>query len=192
MKFEKNFSFPEKILPLKIHDPESLIYRKFIVSGEFMHDKEIFLYKAEEKTGKEGFVIFTPMITDDNRHIMVERGWIESKKKSISHRIDTLITGEVNIIGFLRTFRKSSPFLPENDIINNVWFYPDYNNMKIFTGMEIENYYLTQVGYHNDDDSLIKKTMPKINDQNDHLGYAITWFILAFAFFIISYLNYTK
>ena len=50
--------------------------------GNSKFNKQIYLYSLNE-TGKPGFDVITPLMTNSNEHVLVNRGWIEKNYKDL-------------------------------------------------------------------------------------------------------------
>jgi surfeit locus 1 family protein len=119
-----------------------------------------------------GFFQLTPLKLDNGKIILVNRGWAPNGWKD-----NAFENGQVN--GVIRPPRSKRLFSPENAIDRNIWFYEDINAMSQKTGLALEPAVIEAIGQRK------SNTYPypsdgKINLRNDHFGYAITWFSLAF------------
>ena len=56
-------------------------YQRISVSGEYDFEKQIYLYRLNEK-GKPGYDVITPFKTQGLENILVNRGWIETLQKN--------------------------------------------------------------------------------------------------------------
>ena len=159
-------------------------YQRVTVEGKFKFNKQIYLYSLNE-TGKPGFDVITPLMTNSNEHVLVNRGWIEKNYKDLKS-INAIKDNE--IVGIFREIPKPNMFKPKNDIFKNVWFSLDQNDLERFTGINFRNYVIFLEG---------KKTnlpTPKVitaNLTNNHLKYALTWYSVALSI-LIYFLYFRK
>ena len=159
-------------------------YQRVSVEGKFKFNKQIYLYSLNE-TGKPGFDVITPLMTNSNEHVLVNRGWIDKNYKDLKS-INVIKKNE--IIGIFREIPKPNMFKPKNDIFKNVWFSLNQNDLKRFTGINFRNYVIFLEG---------KKTnlpTPKVitaNLTNNHLKYALTWYSVALSI-LIYFLYFRK
>ena len=159
-------------------------YQRVTVEGKFKFNKQIYLYSLNE-TGKPGFDVITPLMTNSNEHVLVNRGWIEKNYKDLKS-INAIKDNE--IVGIFREIPKPNMFKPKNDIFKNVWFSLNQNDLKRFTGINFRNYVIFLEG---------KKTnlpTPKVitaNLTNNHLKYALTWYSVALSI-LIYFLYFRK
>ena len=159
-------------------------YQRVSVEGKFKFNKQIYLYSLNE-TGKPGFDVITPLMTNSNEHVLVNRGWIDKNYKDLK---SINVIKENEIVGIFREIPKSNMFKPKNDIFKNVWFSLNQNDLKRFTGINFRNYVIFLEG---------KKTnlpTPKVitaNLTNNHLKYALTWYSVALSI-LIYFLYFRK
>jgi surfeit locus 1 family protein len=166
-----------------VHDgPSGLEYRRVTVTGRFLHASEIFL--AETHRGKVGFDIVTPLVRDDGGVVFVNRGWIPAETRNAAVRADISPDGPVSIEGLVRATGVRNWLTPDNDLEKNYWFWLDPAAMATFAGVDAPPLVVV-MGPTADADALPAGHRYEINIANDHLQYAITWFILAVAFAVI-------
>jgi surfeit locus 1 family protein len=189
-ELQEKSDLPAIQLPIKLDDLTSFRYRKVKASGEYMHDKEIFLYAGSRshKQG-DGFMILTPLKTLDGRVVIVNRGWIPSDVKSQANRVDTLEAGIVEVIGYVMLGEEKSWIIPENNDKKNIWFNINLEQMQNFVGAKIESYYIMRVFEGNE--YPIGNNL-NVNLRNNHLEYAITWFTSAFTLLTIFILYHKR
>lgn len=175
----QRLSQPTSVLPQELF-PTEYQFRPVEVRGEYLHNKEIFVYARSGAQGNEdGFLLFTPMLTNDNRIIIINRGWIPSKLKSQANRLDTLEVGATTVKGAVMLSEKKGWAVPENDTINNIWFYIDLKQMQAFLGFDVETQYYIQRAYNRSNLGLPIGQNVNENIHNQHFKYVITWFLLA-------------
>ena len=162
---------------------ERMSFRRVVVTGTFIHDQEFYFYAP--KSGKTGYRVVTPVLQELGLTLLVDRGWIPADKLDPATRPEGQIEGDISITGIVRTdiVGIQGP-LPDNDVENNEWFWVDPTAMSAVHGM----YYRPALvvadetanpgGWPRGD-----ATVPGL--RNPHLGYAITWFSLAFALVLI-------
>ncbi|HJD67096.1 MAG TPA: SURF1 family protein [Rickettsia endosymbiont of Bembidion lapponicum] len=168
----------------EIHD--NLPYHKVKITGHFLPNKDIYLYgRRSMSSEKDGYYLVTPFKTNDNKVILVARGWFSNRNKNI-------ITQATNdqpheLIGVTMPSEKTRSYLPANDVRNNVWLTLDLQEASKVLGLNLENFYLIE---ESTDISNLDILLPlSINHlaaiRNDHLEYAFTWFGLAASLVVI-------
>ena len=147
-------------------------------SCEYIRGKDLFLYNSSIYKGKTGFNLISPCKLEDGRTILVDRGFV-MEQKSFSSEDDF-------VVGVIIFPRKASFFAPENDLKQNIWFNINISEVEKFFDIKLENFYV-KMTKTSTDFPIREKFQPNI--PNNHLGYAITWFSLAIAIFMISVRN---
>ncbi len=91
-------------------------YLPVTVSGTFMHQGERHFLATYE--GKPGFNVYTPLMLEDGRFVLVNRGFVPYEKKDPQTRLDGQLDGPVTITGLARDPLSAKPgyFLPDNDV----------------------------------------------------------------------------
>lgn len=149
-------------------------YRRVIVSGAFLHDKAT-LVQASTIRGA-GYWVITPLRQDDGSLILINRGFVPpDAKNSYSKPPET-----VRVTGLLRLTEPKGGFLRSNDAASNRWYSRD-----VAAIAHAKNLLPPPPVYFIDQDSVSDaKALPiggltVVSFPNNHLQYAITWFVLA-------------
>ena len=170
--------------PIKYSNTLKKNYQRVVSDGRFNFEDQIYLYSLNE-SGKPGYDVITPYITLKNENVLVNRGWINKDLKENS--AINFKENKVKITGLLREIYKANIFKPKNDLINNIWFSLDVNDLKELTGKQFPNYMIFLEKPKN------KVPAPKkvsIDVPNNHLKYAITWYSIAIS--ILFYYLYFR
>ncbi|MCH2037675.1 MAG: SURF1 family protein [Rickettsiales bacterium] len=181
-------------LPKDQSDVDDLLFRNYVVKGEFLHDKEIHLYGSKYQSYYgAGYHIITPFrLSDDDTIVMVNRGWIPENFKEPSSRPDSQASGTQTVKGTVIEAQERRWFLPENDTNKNVWIWMDIELMAEYVGEAVLPFIFMEV-----DPGRNPRIMPVPSDgkftiRNDHFEYAITWYSFAFILCVIYYLYHRK
>ena len=90
----------------------------------------------------------------------------------------------LEIIGYLRYPTEKKIFTPKNSPDTNEWYYYDLKEIQKFFGVEInQNFFIKNITDYGND--LLFPSNMKHNFSNNHLQYAITWFMMSISIFII-------
>ncbi|WP_208435430.1 SURF1 family protein [Bartonella phoceensis] len=165
-------------------------YRPVIITGKFLKNKNIFVTAVAQDT--TGYWVLTPLQTADNTLTFVNRGFIpmdarhsfqnaeQSPMRAPPHQDSAIETKQTTIIGLLRMSEKNGFFPRKNNPDKNLWYTRDLPAMAQKLGLSTVAPYFIDAG---------KKTAPQatlpiagltiVHFRNNHLVYAITWFILA-------------
>ena len=153
------------------------------VKGILEH-KSIFILIPVKGSGA-GFRVVTPFKLKDGSKILIDRGVIKEKEKA---RLETLGKERV-VVGYLSWPNETDYFTPEPNLERNIWFSRDTEKMARF----LEAQPILVVATQNRLDPSIKMQDPTNDIPNNHLQYAITWFMMSILWFGMSvYFVYKK
>jgi surfeit locus 1 family protein len=164
-------------------DPLRFEYGRVKVSGRFLHDKEFYL-AARSLKNKVGMQVVTPVRTDDGIIVLFDRGWIPSEKKEPAKRAEGQLPDEVELVGIVRRSQIKRQFAPDNDPPRNFWFHVDVPMMRRIAGGKpdpvLDSFFLEADATPNPG-GIPVGGQTRLEIPNDHLQYAITWFLIALA-----------
>ena len=164
-------------------DPLRREYGRVRVSGTFLHDKEFYL-AARSLKDKVGMQVVTPLRLDDGTIVLFDRGWIPSEKKDPAKRAEGQIPGKVDLTGIVRRSQVKRQFAPDNDPAKNFWFHVDVPLMRQMAGGKadpaLDTFFLDADATPNPGGVPVGG-QTRLDIPNDHLQYAITWFLIALA-----------
>ncbi|MDP2332634.1 MAG: SURF1 family protein [Reyranella sp.] len=164
-------------------DPLRHEYGRVKVAGTFEHGKEFHL-AARSLKNKVGLQVVTPLRTDDGRIVLFDRGWIPSEKKEAPKRAEGQVAGRVELVGIVRRSQIKGRFVPDNVPDKNVWFQVDVPLMRKLAGgapdARLDTFFLDADAAPNPGGAPVGG-QTRLDIPNDHLQYAITWFMLALA-----------
>lgn len=163
--------------------PKVTDYTKVTLTGEFLHDKEIFLYGVlhNGRDNFPGLFVFTPMKLADGAIVFVNRGFVPNELRAASARSEGQIKGPVTINGVLRVPQPRGTFTPSDDLKANLFFTRDPAAFAAATQLQRVAPFSVDA-----DATPVPGGWPKgghtiVSFPNNHLQYAITWFLLAAA-----------
>ena len=183
---------PAIALPDPVEAPEVLEFRRVTLSGRFLHAGE--LHQGGRTHRKQvGFHLVTPLLLDDGRTLLVDRGWVPPEKREPARRPETLDDGPVALEAVLRRggWKGRAIFQPDNDPAGNYWIWIDPPAM--FAAAEAAGAAVARpvtalyaVAVPADPPAALPAaTESRVEIRNDHLEYALTWFALAAALAVI-------
>jgi surfeit locus 1 family protein len=158
-------------------DPAEYEYRRVKLSGTFLNDKQVQVYTVSDLG--PGYWVMTPLRRDDGSSIIVNRGFVPSDKRGPSSRQDGDLTGRVEIVGLMRAPETGGLFLRTNDPANGRWYSRNIPQISQASGLSnVAPFYVDADATPNPGGLPVGgKTM--LTFPNNHLSYAITWYILA-------------
>lgn len=164
---------------LPIADQE---YRPVTLSGTFQHQWERHFFATHK--GATGYFVYTPLLRAAGDYVWVNRGFVPYELKDATKRAEGQVTGPVEINGLLREAiaQKPSSLVPDNDLTKNIFYWKDIRGMSELSGMPAD---ANVLGLFVDaDDAPNPGGLPVggvtlIDQPNNHLQYAITWYGIA-------------
>lgn len=171
-------------------------YLKLKLQGHFLQDN-IFVYgRRSANSEKDGYYILTPFVLNhSSEKILVARAWVPYflKTKIESGEVAIPSGDNTEIIAMNMPGEKKLFFVPDNDISKNIWFFIDLKLANTLLATN-EKFYFKQIraeGLPSDFVPLQITNADKI--PNNHLEYAITWYLIAAASLVIFFLkNYRQ
>lgn len=171
-------------------DLDKMHYRQIKVKGKFLHNYEMYMYGGTTKPSNEHFYyVLTPFLTNDNKIIIVNRGWLPEALKRPEARKDSLVEEQVEVRGAILINEEKSLYTHDNDIKRNIWFYINLNEMEQHIGKPIEKFYILA---QNNFGEFPKGRRVNPNIYNNHLGYALTWLFSAISLLVIYFLYHKE
>lgn len=156
-------------------------YGRVKVAGTFEPGKEFFL-AARSLKNKVGMQVIVPLKTDDGRIVLFDRGWVPDRNSATQAAAPP--TGRVELIGIVRRSQIRARFAPENAPEKNVWFQADVPLMRKLAGAapdpKLDTFFLDADATPNPGGFPVGG-QTRLEIPNDHLQYALTWFLLALA-----------
>lgn len=158
-------------------DAQSTIYRNVALQGEYLQGR-LYRLVGRMQGDTPGFFILNPLRMADGRVVLVNRGYAPKDKEIMPSDPET-------VVGIVRPLREKRYFSPPNDPVKNVWFYEDISALSEASGAPLLPVVVEAIGeprvgvYPIPNDG-------KISLRNDHLGYAVTWFMMAVVALIMA------
>jgi surfeit locus 1 family protein len=161
-------------------------YYRVRVDGRFHHAKELYLYAVAD--GRVGWHVIAPLETVNGDRVLVDRGFVPDELKDPSLRALGQVENVVTVTGIVRSPEIQGLFIPDNEPKANRWFWRDLAGMarSMFPGgtIEVAPFFLEA------EKSDVPGGWPeggqtRLEIPNNHLQYAITWFLLAAALLVI-------
>jgi len=168
-------------------------YYRVHVKGSFDHAKERYLY-ALSNDGEPGWHVITPFDSAEGDLVLIDRGFVPDNLRDPSSRAASQLEGEVDVTGLVRLPESPGPFTPDNEPDNNRWFWRDLNGMvySMFPTATMDPApFLLEAEKSDVPGGWPEGGQTRLELPNNHLQYAITWFLLAGAVVVI-YLVYVR
>jgi surfeit locus 1 family protein len=165
---------------------EDISYLRVKTEGRFDHSKERFVYAVTDEG--VGWHVITPLATPDGEVVLIDRGIVPDALKDPATRPQGEIEGTATVTGLARQPESQGRFTPDNEPEHNRWFWRDLGGLtrSMFPGSEPEVAPLIVEAEPSDvPGGWPRGGATRLDIPNDHLQYAITWFLLAFCLVII-------
>lgn len=163
-------------------DPEADRFLPVEAKGRIA-GKEVLIQSSLKSVGA-GFRVIVPFETD-GRRILLDRGFIR-----LTDRDKSRAELALNVVGNLHWPDEVDGFTPEPDAGGIIWFARDVPALAEHLGTEP----VLVVARTTDESPIIVTPLPVTSSgiPNDHLQYAVTWFLLAFVWAAMTaYLIFT-
>ena len=136
-----------------------------------------------------GFEIVLPLETEDKKYVYVILGWIpyDFKEKFNLDFIDA--NKEFIVNGALIYSKERKPLIPDNEYSASIWYLLNTDEMDNFHKIE-SSAYILKITDQNKFENLLIEFEPS-NIRNNHLQYAVTWFLLSIVI-LIMYIYYIR
>ncbi len=148
-------------------DPVIDKYLQVEATGEIV-DRELHVLTFGENT--PGFRVIAPMVLDNGRRILVDRGFIGETEKNAPRS-----GGAVSAIGSLVWPQETDKYVPDPNLDENIWF---ARNVPLMAKALDTEEVMLDIGSSNLDEGITPQRV-SINISNRHLEYVMTWFSFA-------------
>jgi surfeit locus 1 family protein len=185
--------------PISLEEAETLAregrdpsYFRVSVEGRFHHGREQYLYAVSD--GRVGWHVITPLETAAGQMVLIDRGFVPDALRDPSSRPAGQIESVTTATGVVRVPDTQGLFVPDNEPQANRWFWRDLHAMArtMFQQriIEVAPFFLDA------DATPVPGGWPeggqtRLDIPNNHLQYAITWFLLA-AGLVVVYALYVR
>jgi surfeit locus 1 family protein len=161
-------------------------YRRVALDGRFENDRESYVFTATDE-GLSAYHVVTPFALDDGRILFVDRGLVPPALRQPQTRAAGLLEGEQHVVGVWRTPDAPGFFTPAPDLKNRVWYSHDVPGIAKALALKPVSPVIVEA-----DATPVPGGWPKggqtvVSLPNDHLQYALTWFLLAASLVVIYF-----
>lgn len=170
-------SLNDRAIPIHKFDTE---YLHVTLTGRFDNSKEAYVYGIGP-LGAPIFHVVVPLTSHSGAKFLVDRGIVPRDMRNPATRPAGVSVGEVKVVGFWRWAEAPGAFTPRPDLHNRIWYSRD-----VLSIARADNIVLAAPAVIEADATPNRGGWPKggqteVNIRNDHLQYAITWFLMAAA-----------
>jgi len=174
----KNISESSKLEPALLTINNIQEFKKIKTKGQLL-EQNYFLYQLNDK-GKYGFNLISILKTESSDFFLIKRGWLPSIEKKYEKNI--IGNQPIEIEGFINLIKTKGAFVPDNDSNERFFYYLDIKKLSNTLNIKIHPYLILQSV---PDEYLPNlKNINNIKIPNNHLQYALTWYVLAICILI--------
>lgn len=159
-------------------------FQNIKLSGD-LFKKNYFIYQLNEK-GKYGFNLISLMKVNENYSVLIQRGWVNSIKDEYKFNLNN---EKYKLSGRVENIKPKGFFTPNNDTNLEFKYYIDVGLLETINKVKIYPFILIQTSKDGQFENI--KNLQNLNITNNHLQYAITWFVLGFCI-LIAFWFYRK
>lgn len=165
---------------------EASEYTRVQVSGRFDHSRET-LVRASTELGR-GFWVMTPMLVTEGFWVVLNRGFVSEAYRSPASRVGSAGQQNENVIGLLRLTEPGGSFLQRNDLAAGRWYSRDVQAIATSVALDTRPGagasvtaapYFIDAAASQDAQAWPRGGLTVLSFYNNHLIYALTWFVLA-------------
>ena len=153
-------------------------YRRVTLHGRFDNAREAYIYSVGEN-GVPVYHVIVPLTTDDNRTVLVDRGVVPQDKMNPATRTAGIAEGETAVTGIWRSEEMPGAFTPPPDTIKRVWFVRNAGGIARVFHATLAAPVIVEADAAPNPGGLPKGGQTRVEFRNEHLQYAITWFLMA-------------
>jgi surfeit locus 1 family protein len=163
-------------------------FHRVRLTGRFDNGREAYVFG----TGPEGAPVFhvvVPFRLDDGRALLVDRGIVPRDLRSPAVRTRGLIGGETTLVGVWRAPDPPGAFTPKPDLVTRTWYARDVGSIARADHVNLAAPVVIEADDTPNAGGWPKGGQTQVGFRNEHLQYAITWFLMA-AGLVSVYLAY--
>jgi surfeit locus 1 family protein len=162
-------------------DLTELEYRRVQATGEFDYSNQILL-SNQTRNQAPGAILVTPLVLDDNRAVLVARGWVPTNLSDSEHWAEFEEPSAQPIIGLIQESQLlpngSAPTPPATPQLE--WFRLNIDAIQPQMPYKLLPVFILQLPEEGRSlNTLPMRDEPLVLDEGSHFSYAIQWFMFA-------------
>lgn len=165
-------------------------YRRVAVRGRYLNSREAFIF-ATDRHGVPVYHVWTPLVLDDGGVMMIDRGIVPLALRESRTRAMGELQGEQRVSGVLRSPDGPGLFTPAPQLGERIWYARDLAGVAKADRLVLLAPAVIEADTTPNPGGWPLGGQTVVDLPNDHLQYAITWFLLA-AGLLAVYVAYHK
>jgi len=162
-------------------DAASDEYRHVHLTGSYLYDRQVLVWTSSDLGS--GYWVMTPLRQADGSTVMINRGFVLADRCTSAAPCVPGGDGQVTVTGLLR-MPETRAFLRHNDIAADRWYTRDIAAMAATRKLDHVAPYFVDADApastaSQPDTSWPRAGLTVVSFPNNHLSYAITWYVLA-------------
>jgi surfeit locus 1 family protein len=155
---------------------EEAQYRRVALAGRFDNAREVYVFTTDAD-GAPVYHVLTPFLTDDDRILLVDRGYVPKAKIDPASRAS--VDGETRLVGVWRVPDAPGTFTPAADLAHRIWYARDLKGIAATDRIALAAPVVIEADATPNPGGWPKGGQTVVSFRNEHLSYAVTWFGLA-------------
>lgn len=148
------------------------------VLGRYRHDRETLVQAVTERGG--GFWVLTPFETVDGYVVLINRGFVAPPHRDPATRQDGQSPDVIKVTGLVRISEAGGAYLRANEPAADRWYSRDVGAIAAARGLtDVAPYFIDADASESARGNAPVGGLTVIHFNNNHLQYALTWFVLA-------------
>ncbi len=153
-------------------------YHRVRLAGRFDNSREAYVF-GTGILGAPVLHVIVPFRADGGRELLVDRGIVPRDRRDRGTRTRGLIEGETTVVGVWRVPDPPGAFTPPPDLVKRIWFSRDVVDIAKADGIKLAAPVIIEADASPNPGGWPKGGQTQVNFRNEHLQYAITWFLMA-------------
>lgn len=173
-----------------------LAYRRVALQGTFKA-KPVFFRVGHHRHHKGGYYVLAVFETQNGLQLLVNRGFAPGKQAVAlaAHLADGAQKQQKQQLqtlnGVMRPARRPRLFTPGDQPEKQLWFSEDTERMNRLNGLALPAMVIEATGERVEGQSIIPNA-GTARFRNDHLGYAVTWYLLAITALVMFFFYHRR
>jgi len=169
-------------------------YQRLKVSGEFDTEHQ-FLLENIILNGRYGYYVVTPLVlSNDNRPLLVNRGWIEKTTDGTDMSLLPLDALKLTVRGRAGSLPKAGYKMGDAIVAGTPWpkraVYPSLDEIAATLGRDVQPFVLLMEP--DDEFGFVRHWVPEEMGAGRHFAYALQWFAMGAVRAILLVWNYRR
>lgn len=165
-------------------------YRRVCLRGRYVNSSEAYIY-ATDGQGGPVYHVWTPLLLDGGGVVMIDRGIVPPSLREPRTRVIGELAGVRDVSGILRTPDGPGPFTPAPQLGQHIWYARDVSDVAKAEHVHLLAPVIIEADATPNPGGWPRGGQTVVDLPNNHLQYAITWFLLA-AGLVIVYFAYHR